>query len=217
MKTYHKIQTVFYRDPENNNKTLLEGQWSLPEFEFLQNLKWIWTEKIDGTNIRIIWDGFKVEIKGKTDDAQIPPFLLKVLEEKFTVEKMKKQFPDDAQVCLYGEGYGAKIQKGGNYLSDRTDFFLFDCKIDNWWLLRNSIEDIAKKLSINIVPIIGTGTLMKAIDYCRAGFVSTIACNKNYIAEGLIMKPEIELFSRKGERIITKIKFKDFKKEQKNK
>ena len=52
MKEYHKIQTIFKRDPENKFKTLIYGEFSLPEFEYLKNNTWIFTEKVDGTNIR---------------------------------------------------------------------------------------------------------------------------------------------------------------------
>ena len=50
MKKYHKIQTVFKRDPETKNKFLLEGQYSLDEFEFLTRLR---SNKIYG-NIPVI-------------------------------------------------------------------------------------------------------------------------------------------------------------------
>ena len=76
MKEYHKIQTVYFRDPENNHKTLLEGTWAKPEFELLKDIDWICTEKIDGTNIRIMWDGEQVRFGGKTDKAQIPTILI---------------------------------------------------------------------------------------------------------------------------------------------
>jgi ATP-dependent RNA circularization protein (DNA/RNA ligase family) len=211
MKEYHKIQTVYFRDPENNHKTLLEGNWAKPEFELLKDIDWIGTEKIDGTNIRIMCDGKNVRFGGKTDNAQIPSILIEVLQDTFTNELMKECFPDADNVCLYGEGYGKKIQKGGNYLPDRADFILFDVKIGDWWLTRETNEDIAKKLNIGVVPIIGIWKLEQAIEYVKNGFKSTISHNKDYMAEGLIMKPKIELFNRKGERIITKIKYKDFK------
>lgn len=215
MEQYHKIQTVFLRSPESNYKNLMDGQWALPEFDLLQNIDWVWTEKIDGTNIRIIWDGVSVRFRGKTDNAQIPTFLLRVLQDTFTNEKMGERFgysePNNKiEVCLYGEGYGAKIQKGGNYLPNRTDFILFDCKIGRWWLTRESLEDIAESLEIGIVPIIGTGTLLQAVECCKRGYKSTIAQNRNYDAEGLIMKPKAELFNRQGQRIVAKIKYKDF-------
>ena len=209
MEKYHKIQTVFKRDPKTNFKTLL-NEFSLPEFELLKNIQWVFTEKIDGTNIRIIFDGEKVRFGGKTDNAQIPIFLLNVLQDKFTVEMFKNEFPDSDNVCLYGEGYGAKIQKGGNYLSDRTNFILFDCRIGEWWLTREICEQIANDLNIDIVPVIGHGTLLDAVEIVKKGFKSTIAENKNYDAEGLVMKPALELFCRNGNRVISKIKHKDF-------
>ena len=210
MKQYHKIQTVYFRDPENNHKTLLEGTWAKPEFELLKDINWVCTEKIDGTNIRIMWNGENVRFGGKTDNAQIPTILIGVLQDTFTNEIMDEAFPDADNVCLYGEGFGKKIQKGGNYMPDRADFILFDVKVGDWWLTRESVEDIAFKLNIAIVPIIGVWKLEKAIEYVKKGFISTIADNKQYIAEGLIMKPVSELFNRKGERVIAKIKHKDF-------
>ena len=45
MKQYQKIQTVYFRDPENNHKTLLEGTFAKPEFELLKDINWICTEK----------------------------------------------------------------------------------------------------------------------------------------------------------------------------
>ena len=133
MKTYQKIQTVYFRDPENNMKTLLEGEWSKPEFEYLKDNAWYCTEKIDGTNMRILWDGSNVEFKGKTDNANLSKYLLPFLESVFTTDKMKEVFGEENKnICLYGEGYGKGIQKGGNYMKDKTEFFLF--KINNSYL-----------------------------------------------------------------------------------
>ena len=112
MKQYQKIQTVFLRNPETRFKTLLEGEFSKPEFEMLKDIDWVCTEKIDGTNIRVMWDGNNVRFGGKTDNAQIPTILISVLQDTFTHNKMKGCFPDADNVCLYGEGYGKKIQKG---------------------------------------------------------------------------------------------------------
>lgn len=210
MEEYHKIQTAYLRNPDNNYKTLLEGQWAKDEFGVLKDIDWVWTEKIDGTNIRVMWNGENVRFAGKTDRAQIPKHLLQVLETTFTAEKMKAAFTDAKEVCLYGEGYGQKIQKGGNYLPDRASFILFDCKIERWWLSRENVEDIARKLGIQVVPVIGQGPLEEAILRVKEGFTSTIAENTEYMAEGLIMKPIVELFNRNGERVITKIKHADF-------
>jgi hypothetical protein len=212
MKQYHKIQTIYHRKPETNFKELMEGVWAMPEFEILKDITWVWTEKIDGTNIRVMWNGSQVTFGGKTDAAQIPAALVKVLEETFTADKMKTCFAEGGEICLYGEGYGNRIQDGKNYLTNGVNFILFDCWIDGFWLTRENLEDIAAKLNIGIVPIMGTGTLLAAVEFARKGYYSTIAENKAYMAEGLIMKPQVELLNRRGHRIITKIKYRDFKK-----
>lgn len=210
MNTYQKIQTVFKRNPDDNFKTLLEGKFSIPEFEMLQNIIWQWSEKIDGTNLRILPEEDIVRFKGKTDRAEIPAHLLAKLQDIFTFEKMKDLFPEPEGVCLYGEGYGKKIQKGDNYIKNDVGFILFDIKIGKWWLTRETCEEFAKQLEIPIVPIIGKGTLLEAVEYVRKGFKSTIAENTNYNAEGLVMKPIHDLFNRAGQRIVAKIKHKDF-------
>lgn len=209
MKEYHKIQSVFMRDPENNNKTFIMGEWSMPEFGYLATNDWLLTEKIDGTNIRVIWnpDTMKVMFSGKTDDAQLLSKLVFNLYEMFPIDLFEKVFPK-TPVCLYGEGYGAGIGKGGKYRPD-PGFILFDVKIGDWWLTRANVEDVATKLGIDTVPIIGTGTLWNAIDKTRDGFNSIFG---NFIAEGIVARPVIDLFTRKGERIITKVKNRDFPK-----
>lgn len=217
MKEYHKIQTVFKRDPENKFKTLLNGEFSLPEFAYLQDNLWIFTEKVDGTNIRIkcapYHEGdkaFGITFGGKSDNAQIPASLISRLEARFHSDKARHQIantlPDGA--CLYGEGYGAKIQGGGgNYRQDQ-DFVLFDVKIGDWWLQRTDVEDIAIKLDIDVVPAFDMGTLNHMVDVARKGFKSSWG---DFQAEGIVARPSTELKTRRGDRIITKIKCKDFK------
>lgn len=54
-------------------------------------------------------------------------------------------------------------------------------------------------------------TIPEAIEFVRNGFKSTIAENKDYEAEGLVLKTPDGLLGRNGERLITKIKTKDFR------
>ena len=212
MKQYHKIQTIFLRDPENKYKTLLHGQFAKPEFEQLQDIKWRCTEKVDGTNIRIIWDGENIEFKGKTDRAEIPKPLMDVLESIFDPVDMTAVFGSKS-VCLYGEGYGYKIQSGKGYRAESHGFILFDVNINDMWLDFNNTLAIAESLKIEHVPVVGIYTLKEAVQVVKEGFKSLIAEDTNLTSEGLIMKPMIELMNRKGERIISKIKHKDFRNE----
>jgi hypothetical protein len=110
--------------------------------------------------------------------------------------------------CMYGEGYGRKIQKGSGYIPDGVGFILFDTFIEGWWLLRDALERIAERASIPIVPIIGEGTLDDAISLCRFGFKSVL---RTEAPEGIVLKPKVELKARNGERIITKLKLVDFR------
>lgn len=208
MKEYHKIQTVFKRDSKTKFKTLLEGEYSIPEFEYLANNKWVFTEKVDGTNIRIMFDGEQITFGGKTDRAQIPAPLLLNLNEQFLprIGYFNEFFSDG--VCLYGEGYGAKIQKGGGNYRSNQDFVLFDVKIGDWWLQRGDTGEIADRFHLDIVPIIGRGTLGEMVEKTQRGFNSIWG---NFEAEGIVARPTTELKTRNGRRIITKIKCKDFK------
>lgn len=246
--TYQKIQTVFKRDEKN--VIMPYGELTQPEFDFLRSLPWRCEEKIDGTNIRIevtskeVWDDpmepsvlegaqFEVDYKGKTDNADIHPNLLKHLQDTYPTDKVlaalglkefipveewsdhKWQTIDDIpqRYTIYGEGYGAKIQKsGGNYLSQSNGFIVFDVKVDDLYLLCPARDEIAQKLGAPVVPLIGMMTLDEAIQYVREGFKSRIAENPDFMAEGLVIRNELGLKTRRGERIITKLKTCDFQK-----
>lgn len=214
MDKYHKINSLYKRD---DNGDFILGDFAQPEFAYLFNNEWVGTEKIDGTNIRIIWDGNQTIIKGKSDSSDIPKFLLAKLQEIVSKFDWEKTFPGieyDAEgkrianITLYGEGYGAKIQKGGgNYIPDGVDFILFDVKIGGWWLKREDVNGIAMSLGIKSVPVLFRGTLGQAIEMVKGGFKSTIGTAQS---EGLVLVPAVDLFTRGGERIITKLKTRDF-------
>ena len=107
MREYHKIETLFNRDVEGT-KRLIEGSFRDETVEMLAGLDWVWTEKVDGTNIRVFWDGHKVTFGGRTDRAQIPADLVTFLNEKFLgsdVEQLFEQQFGDKEVTLYGEAY----------------------------------------------------------------------------------------------------------------
>ena len=204
---YHKIKTVYERDPENKYKTLILGKYATPELDYLKSNDWVFTEKVDGTNIRIMWDGEKMRFGGRTDNAQMPTFLYDRLGDLFSETMLLDKF-GDAEVVLFGEGFGARIQKGGgNYISDGVSFVLFDVYI-GMWLKREDVEEIANSLGIDVVPIVGEGTLVEAVNLAMDGITSKWG---DFPAEGLVMRPRVEMCTRAGHRIITKIKTKDFK------
>ena len=137
MNEYPKIQTVFKRDPATKFRTVLDGEYALPEFAYLADNEWTFTEKVDGTNLRVSWDGTAITLNGRTDRAQIPAFLMHRVFDLLQADKFRAL--DLPPMTLYGEGYGAKIQKGGgNYRSDGVDFVLFDVYCAYGWNARTS-------------------------------------------------------------------------------
>ena len=255
--TYQKINTIFKRDAKN--VIMPYEPFVEPEFEYLRGLKWRGEEKVDGTSIRIevipyieynyssgirviytdevLGAKFEVRYAGKTDNAVIPPKLLKHMQKKYPKEKvlealgLKEWIPanefaehkwvnengepvGDAvpMYTIYGEGYGTGIQKGGNYIKNGNEFIVFDVKVNNIYLKTDARDEIANKLGAPIVPFIGNFTLDEAIEFVRKGFKSTIAENTDYMAEGLVLRTDLGLRNRMGKRLIVKIKYEDFQK-----
>ena len=177
---------------------------------------------------------FNIRIAGKTDNAQIPKNLLKHMQEKYTNEKilgalgLKEFIPvsewksnynwDDYSkiptiYTIYGEGYGEGIQSGGWYIKGGNEFIVFDVKVNDIYLKTEARDEIATKLGAPIVPFKGYFTLDEAIDYVRKGFRSVVAENPEVkMAEGLVLRTDLGLRNRMGNRLIVKIKYEDFQK-----
>lgn len=209
MREYPKIETIFNRDTEGTKK-LIFGTYRDETVKYLRFNDWQFTEKIDGTNISVEWDGHAVSFHGRTERAQIPKHLLEYLEKTFLTteaEELFEQTYGDKNVILYGEGYGAKIQNGGNYRSD-VSFILFDVLIGDNWQEREWVEKIAKMFGIDVVPVVFVGTLEEGIDYVMEHHPSTIG---TAMMEGVVGRPMVEMRDRLGKRIIVKIKWEDFK------
>lgn len=207
IKEYEKIETLFLRD--DKTKKLVEGKYRNETVEFLKNIDWEFTEKIDGTNIRVYWDGHKVQYLGRTDKAQIPSQLMNRLIELFggdVNEEIFEQHFGENEVMLIGEGYGAKIQSGGDYRSD-NDFILFDVCINGNYQPREAVKGIAGYFNIDVVPTIMIGKLEEGVKYVKSKPKSTIGTAN---MEGLVARPKVELKDRCGNRLIVKIKVRDF-------
>lgn len=224
---YHKIKNVWkrHRDGPDRGK-MIENDWMIPEFETLQDVEWLWFEKVDGMNMRVIYTPASsveyfnepppavVQFRGKTDRAQIPARLQARMEEVFTPDKLESVLFDTSMI-LYGEGYGAGIQKGGRYCPDGQEFVLFDVlaatTTGSVWLHPEDVAKIAGELGVEAVPLVMRGSLRHAINLVSLGLRSSWSDNIGpFDAEGLVGTPRGGLLTRRGERIITKIKARDF-------
>lgn len=209
MEIYHKIKNIYERDI--NNKRIIEGKFTDETIEYLKDNMWEFTEKIDGTNIRIIWDGYKVYFAGRTEKSQIPVELGNRLFDLFGGEKNEQIFEQkfgSTPIILYGEGYGKGIQNGGLY-SETQEFILFDVKINGNWQERKNVGVIAGYFGINAVPVVLRGTLEDGVNFIKEKPISQITKQK-YIMEGIVGRPIKELRDRNSNRVIVKIKVCDF-------
>ena len=227
MKKYHKINTIWKRDSSTPRDVIIPGDWAIPEFEYLADNEWEFTEKLDGTNIRLIWFG-GVNIMGKTDDATIPDALMDVLDKQKLSKLFDKAFNSRAyrdpaspfrhlenlpRVCLYGEGVGARVHRGAGKYGD-PKVVLFDvavCDAQNhdhwWWLDRENVKDVAKNMGFEHSPLIGRGTLHDMVEMVKSGLSSSWG---DFQAEGIVARPSVQMWNRRGERIIAKLKTSDY-------
>src|SRR5208282_5544340 len=148
---YHKIETLYERD-EKTFKVKV-GELKNRTYSLLKT--WHWTEKVDGTNIRAIWQNNKLTFGGKTDNAQIHADLIKWLYENLSIDKLREVFPEEdglpGDAIIYGEGFGAGIQKGGGDYSPVKKLIVFDVLVANkWWLSYENVCDVTSKLGLDV-------------------------------------------------------------------
>lgn len=202
---YHKIETLYERDPKTFKVKV--GEFKNRTYTLLKT--WRWTEKVDGTNIRCIWQEGKLSLNGRSDTAELPKDLITWLENNVSAEKLAEIFGDTTAI-IYGEGYGAGIQKGGGDYSSEKKLIVFDVKVGEFWLSHENVCDVASKLGLDVVPDFGEMSLEDATDLVRKGLKSRCSVNPEKMSEGLVGRPLETLFDKKGARLIVKLKTKDF-------
>lgn len=218
MSTYSKIETAYVRDEQfrvdvSRLRRSIYGCIST----------WVATEKVDGTNMRIGFAKAPGEtsspvhgVWGKTDSASIPFALLTHCQDlagrvKCQISEIMTEH-DLASYTLHGEGYGPKIQKGGRYRPDQG-FILFDVEVgDGVFLSDEQVTATADLLGIPRVPVLGEMTLAAATTLAQAGFESLVAAanGQTMSAEGLVLRTVEPLYDNRGERLIVKLKGRDF-------
>ena len=220
---YHKINALYNRwrkdlDPIETlplNKKygdFKDGEFAQSEFEYLFNNQWIWSEKLDGTNIRIYanWSEqygiHTFEVKGKDENSSTPKDLLEWIKNWiYENSQIVSDLFAAEDIILYGEGVGTKIQKVGHNFGNQH-FKLFDVYINGFWLQKDDVLDIANKLSLD-TPITWIGTIQDAINKVKTIPVSSFG---NFTIEGYVGQPIVRLNDAKQKRITTKIKVCDF-------
>lgn len=206
--SYHKINAPFKRD--DAGKPMHESP-SRVEFHDLRDHLWHGWEKLDGMNIRIIKEDGELRYAGKTDRAVLPAGLVEHLDEEWA--DLADFLLDDGDT-LYGEGLGPKIQKGGGYCKSPR-FIPFDLqRASGIWEDRLILQEtIELELGMPFASYLGTHSLSTWENFCREGTFAETAvpgADPDKVSEGYILVPVGNLRNRFGERIITKVKFRDY-------
>lgn len=146
MFEYPKTENLFLRDEDTHK--LIIGAYRRPEFDIPKF--WHVTEKLDGTNCRVVYDplGATVDYRGRSDRATMKSDLVDWMAAHYPLEAMQRQFDDylgadkieaGTKVTIFGEGYGPGIQQGGYYSGIRR-FRMFDVCYHRPRLVRQPIE-----------------------------------------------------------------------------
>ena len=212
---YTKFSSPFVKDDKFKNTIELA--------QVLPTGRWILTEKVDGTNIRIILtkpdeEGNRTTMVGSRtlllnpDDKGSKQFYSCI--EDVNLNKLAEYFKDvNSTVVIYGEGYGAGVQTGGMY-SSKKNFRVFDICIGKAYQDFEYVQKVCIDNQLNLVPIIGEtreityGQCYTSLDKFKETLIKEGTGGK---PEGLVYKFEPVLLNKYGERLIFKVKFKDFK------
>ena len=215
---YPKIKTLFLRkNPEQGRKSFIrQGAFSSIVFPNIKN--YLVTEKIDGKNIRLIFSKDKAEFKGRTDKAQFNPKEIEYLQNIINRSRrfMQEDFivgEHNIEVNIFAELFGYNIQKAGHlYSKDHYRLAVFDFAILGdkiYWQPWEKTIEIADKLNLEVVPILDMHNIDQIVRSVSDGFNSQISENRQ-IAEGIVAKAYPEVFFQNGNRVMFKLKYKDF-------
>ena len=208
MLEYPKIETLYKRDKETFKVDVLQVR--NPAFNCIKH--WVWTEKIDGMNIRVGWDSWKKSFTIYSRNGQNVPEagLLEPIKQCLDAAKFDSLFPS-TDIVVFGELFGAGIQKGKLYSDDKKfvgfDIFVHSIPPVGVWLSPFNTDQVLDQLGIIMAPYRGHMSLQEATFLVAGGFNSDFG---TAAAEGLVGRPQETLHDGRGNRIIVKLKTKDF-------
>lgn len=226
MHEYGKTENVFTRNPDTHKLNV--GELRVPEFDQIKT--WLVTEKIDGTNMRVLLryvsddnEGtVSIEVRGRSDRANTPhdlkDWITNTLHENTAglfayIESLTGNDPNIG-VCFYGEGYGPGIQQGGGY-APRKEMRIFDVTTTDletggvWWRPWSEVERAAEFCGIKTVPLLERAeTLDSIVENIEGGFHSQLSSSVQ--AEGVVCRTDPYLFTWDHKRVMFKAKVKDF-------
>lgn len=226
---YDKILAPLARDTAKS-KYVDIMKFSRPEFEMLANVKWNWTLKIDGSNVNVIWDGERVSYVGHTEKTQFNDRTKKFLDETFCTSEAETVFEDlygEQPVKISMEFVSKDMNQNYGYVDGAVFVFdIFNGSTGKVWTSEETLDAFVSKFegsNVFVAPFIGYMNIWNAIDVVKA---YEVIWNRHpekwksedkiknplgpYVIEGLVGRLPYELFDNNGNRVITKVKCKDY-------
>lgn len=239
MIKYSKIQTLYTRDDKFKvTPVVREKEDTILALSKMTDI--IVEEKIDGTNAQIelyfheaILTAPAIGFYNRSNEILdkdimfIGETLEKVIDLKklrkwyykeFCLDKDGKQKEMGADVRIFGEVFGDKIQKNIYTPKGVRDFRVFDIQVGSRWLSPKGRNEICNLLELKVVPKVVTLPKFPPFGECWDMFFKT-GYNKSLLAkkygrdellEGYILRPKVSLYCNNGKRVMGKIKRKDF-------
>lgn len=117
-------------------------------------------------------------------------------------------------LIVYGEAYGGSMQKMSDTYGKQLKFVAFDVKVGDCWLNVEAAESAIKALELEFVWYTKSSTAIEELNQWRdqdSQQAIRNGCGEGKMAEGVIIRPLIELTKNNGDRIIVKHKRDDFR------
>lgn len=200
MSAYPKTENLYARDDATHKLTGV-----LRRTDFGQVDRWLVTEKIDGTNIRLVYRADRpgrhgvFDVLGRTDAAALPKNFQDEALSGVDFDRMAAALAAVDEVgraeamVVYGEGYGPGIQKGGGDYGPRKALRLFDVVTylvdedggySRLWRTWEDVETVAEVLGLKTAPVlIENAKVGTVLEYVRSQPYSRVAVEDKEIVE----------------------------------
>jgi len=161
-------------------------------------------EKIHGTSANVHWRNGQIQLHPGGGS-------MAVFEQMFDLEDLKQRFLDlgHADVTVYGEYYGGKMQRMSNIYGKEARFVAFEVKVGDTWLRVPDADDVTQKLGLEFVYYVEIPATEEAVDEQRdADSVQAIrnGMGPGKMREGVVLRPLVEVRNNRGQRIMAKHK-----------